>query len=269
MKNGIKVLIADDNITFGDLLKDYIGQYDDIDVVGVARDGFQAIEMISDFKPDLVILDIIMPNLDGIGVLERIAAADMEKKPLFIMLSAIGQDIFVQKAISLGAEYYVVKPFDIDILVTRIRQIHREKYVKPFSFNKGSAFLKEVKNEYREPQRSIEIEVTNLIREAGIPAHVAGYQYIREAVIRALNSNLRVFSSTIKTIYPEVAQKFNTTPKKVERAIRNAIEGSNYNAFRQNGSQFFSYNAGKVRYKPTNAEFIAILAERVKVNLGI
>ncbi|HEX3029447.1 MAG TPA: response regulator, partial [Clostridia bacterium] len=122
----ITLLIADDNVEFGDLLNEQISKEDDIKVLGVARDGLKAVEMIKQLSPDIVILDIIMPNLDGIGVLERMQSLQLMHKPLFIMLSAIGQDIFVQRAIILGAEYYIVKPFDIDILISRIRQIHND-----------------------------------------------------------------------------------------------------------------------------------------------
>jgi len=124
MKEKISILIADDNMEFVELLKEYMEQYEDLDVVGTAKDGLQAIEMIKSLKPDVVVLDIIMPNIDGIGVLEKLETHKMERKPIFIMLSAIGQDMFIQKAVSLGAEYYIIKPFDVEVLVTRIRQLY-------------------------------------------------------------------------------------------------------------------------------------------------
>jgi len=269
MKKKIRVVIVDDNVTFGNLLHDFMGRYDDIDVVGVARDGLQAIEMINELEPDFLILDIIMPNLDGIGVLEKISSLEIKKKPLIIMLSAIGQDVFVQKAISLGADYYVVKPFDIGVLVSRIRQIYEEKPRELFSFHIGADLVRETKNSAEDFRQNIEIEATDLMREAGIPPHMVGYQYIREAIIRSVLNNSRIFSSITKVVYPEVAQKFNTTPKRVERAIRNAIESSMHKMLQRNNNQFYSFRAGKVRTKPTNAEFIAMLADRVRMNLGI
>ena len=127
MSNKISVLIADDNVQFGDMLQEFINSNDDMQVVGVARDGVQAIEMIKDYNPDIVILDIIMPNLDEIGVLEKLSSLDLSKKPAVIMLSALGQDAFIQNAMALGAGYYIVKPFDLDVMVTRIREMYRQK----------------------------------------------------------------------------------------------------------------------------------------------
>jgi two-component system, response regulator, stage 0 sporulation protein A len=136
MKQTIRILIVDDNIEFGDSLHKYLSSSEDFKVVGVARDGIQAIEMIKTLTPDMVILDIIMPNLDGIGVLENFTT--IKEKPLFIVLSGIGQDVFIQKSMSLGAQYYIIKPFDVDILVLRIKQIFMEKNISSFSNKKIS-----------------------------------------------------------------------------------------------------------------------------------
>ncbi len=136
MGQTIKLLLADDNIEFGDSLSRYLSSNDDIDVVGIARDGLQTIKMIRALKPDMVILDIIMPNLDGIGVLEEIF--DMREKPLFIVLSGISQDTFIQKTMSLGAQYYIIKPFDVNILILRIKQIFMEKNISSFSNGKAT-----------------------------------------------------------------------------------------------------------------------------------
>jgi two-component system response regulator (stage 0 sporulation protein A) len=119
----ITVLIADDNREFGDILYEYLSNQSDIEVVGVARDGMEALDLITAKTPDIAILDIIMPHLDGLGVLEKINTMQLQKRPLFIILSAVGQDKITQRALSLGAEYYVVKPFDMEVLVSRIRQL--------------------------------------------------------------------------------------------------------------------------------------------------
>lgn len=266
MSETISVLIVDDNVEFGDLLKDYMIQEDDIRITGVARDGNQAINMIMSLEPDVVILDVIMPNLDGIGVLEKIAQINLVKRPLFIMLSAIGQDVFVQKAVALGAEYYVVKPFDVDILISRIRQIYREKLANVLTINRATSKEKTSGQKNNSSLRDIEVEVTNLMRDVGIPAHVLGYQFIREAIIQTIN-NSKIFSSITKVLYPSVAQKFNTTPQKVERAIRNAIEGAWAKGNSDAIDALFS-NTVYNKNKPTNSEFIAIMADKVRIKMG-
>jgi len=268
MIDEISILIADDNIEFGDLLNEHISKESDINVVGVARDGIKAVEMIKQLSPDIVILDIIMPNLDGIGVLERMQKLQLEKKPLFIILSAIGQDIFVQRAIILGAEYYIVKPFDIDILISRIRQIHKDNSRSALLYTK--MFSKSMLPNFRQKEQEIdlELEVTNLIHDVGIPPHMTGYQYIREAILQTVN-NTKLFSSITKVLYPEVAKKFSTSPQKVERAIRNAIECAWVRGNQDSIDSMFGYTVNYSKGKPTNSEFIAMMADKLRIIAGI
>lgn len=271
MKKKISVLLVDDNIEFSDLLNEYISKYKDIHIIGIARDGIEAMEMIDILKPDVVLLDIIMPNLDGIGVLEKFSRKRSEPRPMFIILSAIGQDVFIKKAISLGAEYYIVKPFDVDILVSRIRQIFTEKYIPPFSSGEsGKTEVEPLYSEESGQEHTLEIAVTNMILDAGIHPNIIGYRYIREATIQVLASDLRVFDSVTKAIYPAVADKFNTTPRKVERSIRNAIDSA-WDRMSCNGHKM-TYNSDTYwckKNKPTNSEFIATVADRVRVKLGL
>lgn len=267
MKGEITVLIADDNIEFADLLKDYMDQYEDIEVAGVARDGLQVLEMIVSLKPDVVVLDIIMPNLDGLGVLEKLSTMQMDRKPMYIMLSAIGQDVFVQRAVALGAEYYIIKPFDVEVLVTRIRQLYKEKYMTAFT-TKPVARNSELINANIDRTYDIEVEVTNLMHEVGIPPHMAGYQYLREAIIQTVK-NSKVFSSITKTLYPAVAKKYNTTPQKVERAIRNAIESAWARGNLDTIDSLFGYTINYSKGKPTNSECIAMMADKIRITMGI
>lgn len=267
MNDEISVLIADDNIEFGNLLSNYINQEDGMHVVGVARDGFQTIDMVKSLKPDLVILDIIMPNLDGIGVLEKLPSLNLEHKPIFIMLTAIGQETFIKKAILLGADFYFVKPFDVDILISRIKQLIEEKHSTSISRNElfpNSYSSKLSTNKISAPENSLEIEITNLMRDIGIPPHMTGYQYIREAVLRAANDS-KVFSSITKVLYPEVAKKFNITPQKVERSIRNAIESTWTRGNHDLIDSLFGYTITYRRGKPTNSEFIAMMADKIRL----
>lgn len=264
MCEAISVLIADDNVQLGDILRQYINQNDDLSVKGVARDGVQAIKMISSLQPDVVILDIIMPNLDGIGVLERLSTMQLSQKPSFIMLTGLGQDRFIQKAMELGAEYYIVKPFDVDILVSRIRQAYREKHVSQFAQNKLPSSASQ-KNAKMHCDKDIEAVVSGLMRSIGIPPHMIGYQYIREAIMQSIN-NTKAFSSVTTILYPSIAQKFNSTPQRVERAIRNAIESAWSRGHSEHLSSFGFYVANG-KSKPTNSEFIAVMADKARIAL--
>lgn len=267
MSEEISVLLADDNIEFGNLLNKYLSQEEDIRVVGVARDGVEACDMIIELMPDIVVLDIIMPNLDGIGVLEKLSSMELKRRPLFIVLTAIGQDIFIQKAITLGAEYYIVKPFDINVLVSRIRQIFNDEKVSSFSQSKilPKASVEKVK----QPNQSfnLEVEVTNMMHEIGIPPHMSGYQYIREAIMMTVN-NSKVFSSITRVLYPAVAEKYSSSSQKVERAIRNAIESAWERGNPDSINTLFGYTVNYSKGKPTNSEFIAMIADKVRINMG-
>ncbi|MEN8905102.1 MAG: sporulation transcription factor Spo0A [Clostridiales bacterium] len=267
MKDEISVLIADDNNEFGDYLADHLNNEGDMGIVGVARDGVQAIDLIKEKRPDVVVLDIIMPNLDGIAVLERIIKVHLSKRPLFIMLSAIGHDVFIQKAITLGAEYYIVKPFDINVLVTRIRQMYHEKRNV---YNQNDFISAKYESKYSRNYSGkidIETEVTHLMRDVGIPPHMAGYQYLREAIIQTINDP-KSFNSVTKILYPSVADKFNTTAQKVERSIRNAIESAWNRGNHDSMDTLFGYSVSFGKGKPTNSEFIAMMADKVKVMMG-
>lgn len=268
MSDRISILIADDNIDFGNLLSEYLDREEDLSVAGVARDGLQTLEMAASLEPDIVLLDVVMPNLDGIGVLEHLVGSAPEKKPLFIMLSAIGQENFIQRAINLGAEYYLVKPFDVEVLVSRIRQIYAEKRKNCYSGNrkviKGITPVKAVEVSENDLAKGI----TAVIREIGIPAHISGYQYIREAILQTINVP-NVFVSVTKLLYPAVAAKYKTTPQKVERAIRNAIEVAwtkkDVNLANAQIEQVF----GSIKGKPTNSEFIAATVDWIKIKYNL
>lgn len=224
MKEKITVLIADDNQDFTGTLSTYINRQDDMEVIGIAKDGTEALDMIATMSPDILLLDVIMPHLDGLGVLENINIIKKDKKPICIMLSAVGQDKVTQRAVELGAEYYVVKPFDIEVLIKRMREF---KYYKPKDNNVP---IKETKSQYIElsegghkKEENLEALVTNIIHEVGVPAHIKGYQYLREAIMMVVK-DIDVINQITKSLYPKIAHKFNTTPSRVERAIRHAIE---------------------------------------------
>ena len=270
MKDKITLLIADDNQDFSQTLARYLEKQEDMEVIGIAKDGLEAVDMITNTIPDIALIDIIMPQLDGIGVLERIGKMNATKKPTCIMLSAVGQDKITQRAISLGAEYYVVKPFDIEILINRIRQI--KNYI-PNNNNSNNVIAREAKSQYisipegkKKEKQSLEALVTNVIHEVGVPAHIKGYQYLREAIIMVVN-DIDVINQITKSLYPKIANKYNTTPSRVERAIRHAIEVAWGRGEQKAVESIFGYTISASKGKPTNSEFIAMIADKLRLEL--
>ena len=269
MSEKIKVLVSDDNQDFARTLVSYLTKDEDLEVVGIARDGQDAYDKIVEEKPDVALLDIIMPHLDGLGVLEKINSSNLEKKPMCIILSAVGQDKITQKAIELGAQYYIVKPFDISILVKRIKEL---KYYQP-SNNKLNFVEREFNTQYIEispesknEEKNLEALVTNVIHEVGVPAHIKGYQYLREAIIMVV-SDIDMINQITKQLYPEIARKYHTTPSRVERAIRHAIEVAWGRGKQDVVERIFGYTVSAAKGKPTNSEFIAMIADKLRLEL--
>lgn len=250
MFNEIKILIADDNREFCELLKEFISQESDLHLVGVANNGVEALEIINNEQPDVVVLDIIMPHLDGIGVLEKLSQSDMPKRPKVIMLTAFGQENITQRAVDLGADYYILKPFDFTVLANRIRQL-----------SDGASVLQYtpvVKT------KNLDVAVTNVIHEMGVPAHIKGYQYLRDAILMVIDE-VSLLGAVTKELYPMIAQKYQTTPSRVERAIRHAIELAWDRGNVEMMNRFFGYTINLERGKPTNSEFIAMIADRLRI----
>lgn len=260
----IKVLLADDNKDFCEILCEYLSSQDDIEVVGIARDGLEACELINAKTPDVAILDVIMPHMDGLGVLEKINTSQLKKKPMFIMLSAVGQDKITQKAMSLGAEYYVVKPFDMELLISRIRQFKENFKELPIKDINMDMFTP--KTTFKSKPKDLETEVTSIIHEVGVPAHIKGYQYLREAIMMAVKDN-DIINSITKQLYPSIAKIYNTTPSRVERAIRHAIEVAWNRGKMEAIDEIFGYTVSYGKGKPTNSEFIAMIADKLRLKM--
>jgi len=262
----ISVVIADDNKEFCNILSDYLLNQSDIVITGIAKDGLEALKLIKEKKPDLIVLDIIMPHLDGLGVLERLNMMNINPMPKVIVLSAVGQDKITQRAISLGADYYVVKPFDMEVFTKRIRQmfnntIGNDTVKKPVSFiDEVSVNVNVSKNEIKD----LEGEITNIIHEIGVPAHIKGYMYLREAITMVVN-DMELLSAVTKELYPSIAKKFNTTASRVERAIRHAIEVAWSRGQVETINKIFGYTVHNDKGKPTNSEFIAMVADKLRL----
>lgn len=255
----IKIAIADDNRDFCDILEEYLSEQEDFKVVAKAYNGNQALEIIQEKEPDVIVLDIIMPHLDGIGVLENMCVMDLKKRPKVIILTTLGQEATTQRSIELGADYYILKPFDLEVLGTRVRQLFettvtREKNV----VYPGTGRF----------QKNMDVEVTRIIHQMGVPAHIKGYQYLRDAILFVIDE-VSLLGAVTKELYPMIAEKYGTTASRVERAIRHAIELAWDRGNVEMMTKFFGYTINIERGKPTNSEFIAMVADKLRMGTKV
>lgn len=261
----IKVAIVDDNEKMCYLLEEILKSEDDIEVVGKAHNGVEGVKLIKSKEPDVVLLDIIMPQLDGLGVLESVIKDDqVEKAPVFIMITAIGQERITENALNLGAEYYIMKPFDNETIIRRIKQLKGR--LELFNHDRKRSSIFESSNKYT--TRNLETEVTSIIHEIGVPAHIKGYQYLRDAIIMSIN-DMEILNSITKLLYPSIAKRHNTTPSRVERAIRHAIEVAWSRGKMDTIDKLFGYTINNGKGKPTNSEFIALISDKLRLELRV
>ena len=254
----LSVAIADDNQKILDMLGNIISTDKDLDLVGKAKNGEEMCQIIRERQPDVVLLDLIMPKMDGLTVMEqmnRSQAAD--KRPYFIVVTAVGQERITEDAFNKGANYYIMKPFNNDMLLDRIKSVRR------------TTARNNEKKEEESPapgvrQGSLENRVTNMLHEIGIPAHIKGYHYLRDAIIMAVN-DMDVLNAITKILYPTVAKKYQTTSSRVERAIRHAIEVAWSRGKLDTLDELFGYTVSTGKGKPTNSEFIALIADTIQL----
>ena len=254
----IKICLIDDNKELIEMMETYFEEVEDIEVVGTAYNGRDSIELIKELEPDVIVLDIIMPHIDGLAVLSKLKTMDLDKNPNVIMLTAFGQEEVMRKAVDLGASYFILKPFDMDNLADQIRQTKEpgQNFVR----------LTDKKDTDSKEKTKIDLEsdITNIIHEIGVPAHIKGYMYLREAITMVYN-DIELLGSITKVLYPDIAKHFKTTASRVERAIRHAIEVAwsrgNIDAI----SSLFGYTVNVSKSKPTNSEFIAMVADRLRL----
>lgn len=255
----ISVALVDDNKELVQLMNDFFVQEEDIEVIGNAYNGKECLEMLEEIEPDVLVLDIIMPHIDGLGVLQNIQQLENEHKPHVIMLTAFGQEEVMRKAMDLGASYFILKPFDLSNLSDQIRQV-RGVYA-----NTQPLINNESKNNSKQKvKRNLESEITSIIHEIGVPAHIKGYMYLREAITMVYN-DIELLGSITKVLYPDIAKAFNTTASRVERAIRHAIEVAWSRGNIDSIVALFGYTINISKAKPTNSEFIAMVADRLRL----
>lgn len=261
MGKEIKIIVADDNRNLCQMLQNYIQGQEDLSIVGVAYNGLEAWELIQAQEPDLIILDAVMPNLDGLSVLERINARTTMIRPKIIMLTAFGQESLMNQAMMLGVDYFILKPFDLDFLGKRIRSLMQDTSSStPTHFTSSASSIVPTVGS----GLNLFSEVTTMMHQIGIPAHVKGYQYIRDAILMVVE-DVSLLGAVTKELYPGIAKKHDTAPSRVERGIRHAIELAWERGNTDTLKRIFGYSMDIERQKPTNSEFIALLADKFRV----
>ena len=251
MENRVKILIADANEVFSDHLKQRLEQASGFQIVGVAADGQRAVELLRTTTPDVLVLDLMLAKLDGITVLKH--SRELAKPPAALVLTGFMTEYVAAMAAGLGVQYFMTKPCQLDAVAERIREMttvdeqHRRSAQRRQSVN-------------------IEAMVTSIIHEIGVPAHIKGYQYLREAILIAVQ-DMDVINAITKVLYPQVAKTFATTPTRVERAIRHAIEVAWDRGDLETLQRFFGYTVSNTKGKPTNSEFIALIADKLQLQL--
>lgn len=256
----LSVAVADDNEQVLDILGRIISEDEELTLVGKAKNGEEACGIIRDNKPDVMVLDLIMPGMDGLGVMESVRGDDsLRKIPRFIILTAVGSERITEDAFNLGAEYYMMKPFDKERVIGRIKYAGNRIQRK-----RNNSIPRETNS--ATPVKSIETLVTEMIHEIGIPAHIKGYHYLRDAILMAVD-DMDVLNAITKILYPEIAKKYHTTSSRVERAIRHAIEVAWSRGRLETIDELFGYTINNGKGKPTNSEFIAMIADTIRLNM--
>ena len=262
MEKQINVLIADSDTEYAEILSRNISSDFKFNVCDVVSNGYQVIEKVDILKPDVVIMDLVLPNIDGMGILERFKTKkrdfDNFVMPKVIVLSTLKNERLAQDCMNLGASYFMAKPVNYQSLTSTIRRIcDTTEDKKHSSFSKRFVIGEGI---------DVESMVTEVIHEIGIPAHIKGYQYLRHAIMLVIE-NLDVINSITKTLYPTVAQNFKTTPSRVERAIRHAIEVAWDRGDTDVLDSIFGYTIATSKGKPTNSEFIAMIADKLRLQI--
>ena len=249
LERKIKVLVADAGEEFRHILVEQLESEAGIEVVGETGDGEEALKLAERATPDVLVMDLVLNQADGVEVLQTVA--QREERPKVLVLSSFARGSVAELAAAAGADYYMRKPCRLTAVAERVRQL---------------ATLQETEEsaDEEEKARNLENIVTAIIHEIGVPAHIKGYQYLREAIIIAVG-DMDVINAVTKILYPEVAKRFGTTASRVERAIRHAIEVAWDRGDLETLQKYFGYTVSNAKGKPTNSEFIAMIADRLQL----
>ena len=255
METKIRILLADANADFRSSMTDLVSREGDMEVVAAVDNGADALALAAELKPDVLLTDLVLLKLDGLELLRRLSESG-SRLPCIVLSSFVSQRI-VAECSELGADYFMPKPCELPTLLERIRGL-----TAPVRSVPGIGF--EAGRDARRETLDLEAVVTDIIHEIGVPAHIKGYQYLREAIILTIN-DMEMINAVTKVLYPEVARKFSTTPSRVERAIRHAIEVAWDRGDIEVLQKYFGYTVSNIKGKPTNSEFIAMIADHLSL----
>lgn len=252
MGNNLKVLLTGEGSEFGKNCVSIL-RTNGCDVSLIAKDGKLLLSKVEREKYDVVVMDAFMSNLDALGVISEISKKN--QKPLIMVMSSTDNQRFEQEVLSAGADYYFLKPFDVEVLAERISQLT--------GWSKDKGDITTIKNTV-----DLQVTVSEIMHQIGVPAHIKGYQYLREAIVLSINDK-EMMSSVTKILYPTVAKMYSTTASRVERAIRHAIEVAWDRGDIDVLSSYFGYTIQSSRGKPTNSEFIAMISDKLRLRMKI
>ena len=256
MKTKLKVLIADDSSDFGQNCAKVLKNYG-MEVVLCEKDGQKLITAVNKERADIVIADVFMPNIDILGVLKNIQEKDKSERPMVMVMSNFDNQRLEKETLEAGASYYFLKPIDLNTMAERIIKLSGWKNDNaPLVLNKN-AITTDVQ---------LELLITEIIHQVGVPAHIKGYHYLRDAILMSVKDTSMINSVT-KILYPTVAKKHQTTSSRVERAIRHAIEVAWDRGDLDTLDSYFGYTVQNTRGKPTNSEFIAMISDKIRLDL--
>lgn len=264
MKTKIKLLIADSNPELIAQMKSFFDSKDSIDLVATATDGMDAAEKIRHFNPDAVLMDIVLPQLDGIGLLKSINTLPRAHRPVVIVMSGAKREHLTNICMQLGADYFMIKPCDNETVYERIQLLCTPRLSQ--NLVAGVSYGDKTPSSDTPSDRAIEISVTKTIHSVGVPANIKGYQYLRDAIIMSIKDT-ELINAVTKQLYPKVATRHNTSPSRVERAIRHAIEVACIRGNEEELYNLFGYTVSNNKGKPTNSEFIAMIADKLRLEM--
>lgn len=269
MYNKISVLIADDNCDFANELSHFLKSQPDFSVAGVAYDGDEAYKMVIETKPDIALIDIVMPKRDGLAVLKKLANTSLEKIPECVAMSVTSSERIIDSALSLGAQYFLLKPQSGDAIADTLRSLVNKMPSKSIGSSAvKSSVLQQSQVQNASVRKEVDLEelVTECIHDLGVPAHIKGYQYIRSAIMMVVE-NMELLNYITKQLYPTIAKKYQTTSSRVERAIRHSIEVAWSRGKPEMMNDIFGYTIDTGKGKPTNSEFIAMVADKIRLQI--
>lgn len=262
----MKIMVADDNERIRNGLADMIQREKKLELVGVCDNGADALQGVQRMNPDLILLDLIMPKMDGFTFLERLNRnTSLKRKPAVVVMTSAGQENVIENAFRLGASYYIMKPFDEEVILRQLLRMEEDMHMEAEQKQPHTMIAKhEYDGAAYEREEHLEEDVTDIIHEIGVPAHIKGYQYLRDAIMMSVDDG-EMLNSITKLLYPTIAQKHKTTPSRVERAIRHAIEVAWSRGKVDTIDELFGYTINNGKGKPTNSEFVALIADKIRL----